>query len=71
MFDFVATLLHVQIEMLIVQVAPFRISTSTQVLLLLISLFGIVSFDVIPTGPKDAYLARIAAMNAGVPREVS
>jgi acetyl-CoA C-acetyltransferase len=26
--------------------------------------------NVIPTGPKDAYLARIAAMNAGVPREV-
>ena len=26
--------------------------------------------NVIPTGPKDAYLARIAAMNAGVPKEV-
>lgn len=26
--------------------------------------------NVIPTGPKDAYLARIAAMKAGVPKEV-
>ena len=26
--------------------------------------------NVIPTGPKDAYLARIAAMNAGIPQEV-
>ncbi len=26
--------------------------------------------NVIPTGPRDAYVARIAAMNAGVPREV-
>ena len=26
--------------------------------------------NVIPTGPRDAYLARIAAMNAGVPPEV-
>lgn len=26
--------------------------------------------NVIPTGPKDAYLARIAAMGAGVPKEV-
>ena len=26
--------------------------------------------NVIPTGPKDAYLARISAMNAGIPQEV-
>ena len=26
--------------------------------------------NVIPTGPKDAYLARIAAMNAGIPKDV-
>ncbi len=26
--------------------------------------------NVVPTGPKDAYLARIAAMNAGIPQEV-
>ena len=26
--------------------------------------------NVIPTGPKDAYLARISAMNAGIPKEV-
>ncbi len=26
--------------------------------------------NVIPTGPRDAYVARIAAMNAGIPREV-
>ena len=26
--------------------------------------------NVIPTGPSDAYLARIAAMNAGIPQEV-
>ena len=26
--------------------------------------------NIIPTGPKDAYLARISAMNAGIPKEV-
>ena len=47
--DFAATLLHVQIEILIVQIAPFRIGISIKVPPLLILISGMVSFDINPT----------------------
>ena len=46
-FDFAATLLRVQTDILIVQIAPFRINTSIKVLAFLVR--GIVCFDIIPT----------------------